>query len=278
MPQDLKACRLCNRALKPKGVESGFLEAFIKYIRRTLVETSRGTGLQHINQQVFWELGFPLAPFAEQQRIALRLEKLLGKVNDCQQRLRKIPVLLKRFRQSILAATCCGHLTVDWRQNHPTPDAAGKAYRSLRLKQFFNLDTTFEIVALPETWEYVPIGNVCGLQQGMQIAKATRLKESGPNRLPILRIGNYANGFSEDVDYVEINKETLIAEPDDIILTRTGETRGKVLTGHRGVFSQQHFSPELRETTCFARVFDQLAGHGGGPRIHPAEVGKIGTT
>jgi len=65
----------------------------------------------------------------------------------------------------------------------------------------------------------------------MQIAKATRFREAGPNRLPILRIGNYANGFSEDVDFVEINKETLIAERDDIILTRTGETRGKVLTG-----------------------------------------------
>ena len=228
-------------ALKPMGVASGFLEAFIKNVRRTLVETSRGTGLQHINQEVFWELGFPLAPFAEQHRIVVKLEKLLRKVDDCQQRLEKIPVLIKRFRQSILAAACSGHLTVDWRQNHPTPDAAGQAYRALRPKQLFNLDAAFEITALPETWEYVPVGNVCGFQQGMQIAKATRFREAGPNRLPILRIGNYANGFSEDVDFVEINKETLIAERDDIILTRTGETRGKVLTGYRGVFHNNTF-------------------------------------
>jgi hypothetical protein len=40
----------------------------------------------------------------------------------------------------------------------------------------------------------------------MQIAKKTRLKEGGTNRLAILRIGNYANGFADDVDYVEVNK------------------------------------------------------------------------
>jgi type I restriction enzyme S subunit len=228
-------------ALKPVGVESGFLEAFIKHARRTLLETSRGTGLQHINQEVFWELEFPLAPFAEQQRILVKLEKLLDKVDDCQQRLAKIPLLLKRFRQSVLDAACSGRVTVDWRQNQQAPHAVGEGYRALRSKLIFNLDDGFGTASLPETWEYVPIGNLSGFQQGMQIAKATRLKESGSNRLPILRIGNYANAFSEDVDYVEVNEESLIAEPDDIILTRTGETRGKVLTGFRGVFHNNTF-------------------------------------
>ena len=58
----------------------------------------------------------PLAPLNEQRRIVAKLEKLLGKVDACQQRLAKIPVLLKRFRQSVLAAACSGRLTADWRQ------------------------------------------------------------------------------------------------------------------------------------------------------------------
>lgn len=55
----------------------------------------------------------------EQRRIVAKLEKLLGKVDACQQRLAKIPVLLKRFRQSVLAAACSGRLTADWREENP---------------------------------------------------------------------------------------------------------------------------------------------------------------
>jgi type I restriction enzyme, S subunit len=43
-----------------------------------------------------------------------KLGELLEKVEACQKRLAKIPVILKRFRQSVLAAACSGHLTADW--------------------------------------------------------------------------------------------------------------------------------------------------------------------
>jgi type I restriction enzyme S subunit len=70
------------------------------------------------------ELVVPLPPFAEQRRIVAKLEKLLGKVDACQQRLVRIPVLLKRFRQSVLAAACSGRLTADWRQDNANQTAA----------------------------------------------------------------------------------------------------------------------------------------------------------
>jgi type I restriction enzyme S subunit len=63
-----------------------------------------------------------LAPLAEQQRIVAKLETLLGQVDASQQRLVKIPVLLKRFRQSVLAAACSGRLTADWRKGDDGSD------------------------------------------------------------------------------------------------------------------------------------------------------------
>jgi type I restriction enzyme S subunit len=66
------------------------------------------------------EVIFPLAPLNEQRRIVAKLEKLLAKVNACGDRLDKIPTILKRFRQSVLAAACSGRLTADWREQHPT--------------------------------------------------------------------------------------------------------------------------------------------------------------
>ena len=53
-----------------------------------------------------------------------KLEKLLGKVDACQQRLARIPVLLKRFRQSVLAAACSGRLTADWREKNEAEEPA----------------------------------------------------------------------------------------------------------------------------------------------------------
>lgn len=57
----------------------------------------------------------PLPPLNEQRRIVAKLEALLAKVDDCKKRLERIPIILKRFCQSILAAACSGRLTEDWR-------------------------------------------------------------------------------------------------------------------------------------------------------------------
>ena len=53
----------------------------------------------------------------EQIRIANKLDSLLVKVDTAQTRLEKTPTLLKRFRQSTLAAATSGELTKEWRKN-----------------------------------------------------------------------------------------------------------------------------------------------------------------
>jgi type I restriction enzyme S subunit len=75
-----------------------------------------------INQKNLAEVPFIVAPLGEQRRIVTKLEKLLAKVDACQQRLAKIPILLKRFRQSVLAAACSGRVTADWREDDSCED------------------------------------------------------------------------------------------------------------------------------------------------------------
>ncbi|WED65103.1 restriction endonuclease subunit S [Synoicihabitans lomoniglobus] len=58
----------------------------------------------------------PVAPLPEQKRIADKLEAVLGRVDACRARLARVPDLLKRFRQSVLAAATSGRLTADWRE------------------------------------------------------------------------------------------------------------------------------------------------------------------
>ena len=105
-------------ALTPILIETKYLEAFLRCSKPYIEQTSRGSSLQHISPESFWKLRVPLAPLSEQRRIVTKLEKLQSKVERCKTGLEKIPAILKRFRQSVLAAASSGRLTEDWRGTH----------------------------------------------------------------------------------------------------------------------------------------------------------------
>jgi type I restriction enzyme S subunit len=83
-----------------------------------ITEFSSGIGQPNVNGTKLKELNLPLAPLAEQQQIAQKLDELLAQVDTLKTRLDAIPKILKRFRQSVLAAAVSGRLTEAWRANH----------------------------------------------------------------------------------------------------------------------------------------------------------------
>ncbi len=70
------------------------------------------------NKDDLAQFNFVLPPLAEQKQIAAKLDELLAQVETLKTRLDAIPTILKRFRQSVLAAAVSGQLTEDWRQCH----------------------------------------------------------------------------------------------------------------------------------------------------------------
>jgi len=64
-------------------------------------------------------LPLPLPPLPEQHRIADKLDTVLARVDAVNARLARVAPLLKRFRQSVLAAATSGRLTEDWRGGTP---------------------------------------------------------------------------------------------------------------------------------------------------------------
>lgn len=74
-----------------------------------------GAGLQHVTKGVFEATEVSLPSLQEQKRIADKLDTVLARVDACRDRLARVAPLLKRFRQSVLAAATSGRLTVDWR-------------------------------------------------------------------------------------------------------------------------------------------------------------------
>lgn len=95
-----------------------FLEPkFCFYLLKTLRlgDLNKSTAIPGLNRQDAYDLEIGLPPLAEQTRIATKLDELLAQVDTLKARIDGIPVLLKRFCQSVLAAAVSGKLTEEWR-------------------------------------------------------------------------------------------------------------------------------------------------------------------
>ena len=111
-------------ALTPIVILPYFLNAFLQLSKAKIEQTSRGTGLQHINPTIFWSLTFPLPPLNEQKRISAKLYHGMPKIDELKSRLEQIPKIINRFRQSVLAAAFNGKLTDKWRIENPNVESA----------------------------------------------------------------------------------------------------------------------------------------------------------
>lgn len=81
--------------------------AFLKYVEAE----SHGMNMPRLGTDTGKAAPFVLAPTNEQTRIADQLDKLLARVQACNDRLDAIPALLKRFRQAVLSTATSGALT-----------------------------------------------------------------------------------------------------------------------------------------------------------------------
>lgn len=84
--------------------------------KESFIEKGKGGAQPNISQAVIKAHEINLPPLAEQTRIVQKLDELLAQVETLKARIDAIPALLKRFRQSVLAAAISGRLTEEWRE------------------------------------------------------------------------------------------------------------------------------------------------------------------
>jgi type I restriction enzyme S subunit len=100
----------------------------------------RFVGQAGISRKKLLEHTLPLPPIPEQHRIVAKLESLLAQVNRSKDHLVEVPLLIKRFRQSVLAAACSGRLTEDWRREHPDVEPASELLNRIREERIRRYD------------------------------------------------------------------------------------------------------------------------------------------
>jgi type I restriction enzyme, S subunit len=138
----------------PSGVPPEYWALYLKSLH--LGQQEKSSAIPGISRSDVYKTEVPIPPMPEQRRIVAKLEKLLDKVNACQRRLAKIPITLKHFRQSVLAAACSGRLTADWREENPKVDPTEVLIREDKFKLGVPED---ELAELPDKWAWVPLGN-----------------------------------------------------------------------------------------------------------------------
>ena len=110
--------------IEPAGVEPHFCSLFLRSpeAHDWFEENARGSAQKGVYLRTLARLRLPIPPLAEQKRIVAKVEALLARVNAVTARLQTARTILKRFRQSVLAAACSGRLTEDWREDPASED------------------------------------------------------------------------------------------------------------------------------------------------------------
>ncbi|WP_051414859.1 restriction endonuclease subunit S [Pseudomonas sp. QTF5] len=194
--------RPCNEEVSAK-----YLLALVKsrgFMREGASNMTGAVGLRRVPKQFVENYPVLVPPSAEQIRIAQKLDELLTQVDTLKARIDAIPTLLKRFRQSVLAAAVSGRLTESWRDG----------------KQ-------------PE-WSYQKAADACD-----KVQSGGTPREGFTDRgVPFLKVYNIVNQ-KVDFDYraqcitEAIHKGSSaksIAKPGDVIMNIVGPPLGKIAT------------------------------------------------
>lgn len=104
------------------------------HYRSAVSDLARGVNINNLKRDHFQAIQIPIAPLAEQKRIADKLDSILTRVDAVNTRLARVAPLLKRFRQSVLTAATLGRLTEDWRSAQKAADWMPRTVGSLCLQ------------------------------------------------------------------------------------------------------------------------------------------------
>jgi type I restriction enzyme S subunit len=200
-----------------------------------------GTTRLKLTQSAMKRIPVLLAPLMEQRRIVAKLEELFGRIEACQARLARIPLILKRLRESVLGAACSGKMTEDWREQHRGTTESLRAFLSQvedqrmqsarspterkRLQDLFEMVEEGDDEDLPTTWAYVRLGKLC-----TSFDYGTSAKSEKAGKIPVLRMGNIQSG---QIDW------------SDLVYTSDKDEISKYLLRHSTVLFNRTNSPEL---------------------------------
>ncbi len=198
LPLMLNTSTIRFRSIDPSILNQDFLRFYLQsqHFFRQIESAKTGSAILNYGPSHLKQMNIVIPPLPEQHRLVAKLEKLLGKVEACKKRLDRIPIILKRFRQSVLAAACSGKLTEDWREEN----------------------------GFIEEWPFYELGEVADLRLGKMLDKA---KNKGKSTKYLRNINVRWFGFDlTDLFEMKVTDEekfNLSIKEGDLLICEGGE-------------------------------------------------------
>ncbi|PYQ57302.1 MAG: hypothetical protein DMF53_23080 [Acidobacteria bacterium] len=244
------------------------------------------TNLRNLDFKGFLSTVLPLPPGAEQRRIVDKVAELMAPLRRVREGLVRVPEMLRRFRQAVLADAFSGRLTGDWRDRRGVYEplaprlarafaARREAYESARgeaeafdrraPRKPKNLAPTeweapepLEVPEVPEGWSLVALQDLIHRAQYGLSVKADGEPRTG---VVMLRMVNIRDGRMDDSDLkyvarVGIDVRSFTVQPGDILFNRTNSAE---LVGKAAVFDLEKesvFASYLVRIQCDGHLVD----------------------
>jgi type I restriction enzyme, S subunit len=252
-PDALLNQRVCKIELITKNYESGFLNLALPGYLRAINERTSSQTVRHLSSQSIAEIPLPLPPLAEQKRIVAKVEESLARVSATEERLAKVLMILKRFRQAALAEACSGRLTASWREkNHHVDSAVDllnrihyerkkrydeehvKARAERRKKPEKDFEIQFWSNEENMGWANAKLENLIYIagRIGWRGLKAEEYTLEGPILLSVYNLNN-----GQEVDFSNVNhisneryveSPEIVVKENDILMAKDGAGIGKI--------------------------------------------------
>lgn len=216
-----QAIAFCKPA--PELVDLKYLFYSVMNQKKALIEQGQGGAQQNISQGILKLHEIPLAPRSEQKRIADKLDALLARVDATRARLDRIPTLLKRFRQSVLAAATSGQLTEDWRQERSIESLVYSADPVHHRADNDRLPPKGQVGVSSKGWAQASIGEVAK-EVRYGTSRRCSYAEPGIGVLRIPNIGKYGRIDVSDLKRAEFDRNEiskLALKAGDLLVIRS---------------------------------------------------------
>jgi type I restriction enzyme, S subunit len=164
----------------PSLVHDRYGYYYCKTLKPWMEREASATTVTILNKSRFSNAPFVLAPVNEQKRITEKLDILLARVDSCQSHLERVPQILKRFRQSVLAAATSGRLTEDWREKYVLQN------------EFRQIGFDDESIDIPSPWEESELYDVINPERPLCYG-VVQPGEEAKGGIPLVRIQDLGN-------------------------------------------------------------------------------------
>lgn len=192
-----------------EGVDGRYLLGWLStddFRRRATVAMTGSVGLKRVPKDVFLTESMPLAPINEQRRIADKLDAVLARVDSVNDLLARVAPLLKRFRQSVLAAATSGRLT----------SRSGET----------------DLASIAGSWGKARLSQIAHRVSVGHVGLTSEHYTSADDGIPFLRSQNVRPGRLSKEGLVYITKEFHLSlrksqlQAGDLLVVRVGANRG----------------------------------------------------